>query len=278
MNILLSAILTALLASAAVAAPSVDFDGLNNRVTPVSNPGCYGLCGDDDPQIDPPPPPPSQPQQPPIPVTPPHTNPPPPPPVTPQPYYPPPPPPSQPLDFNFYFNTVFPLGVCAWEGEASSKECPKKNGEEAQLMLVRSAAKDMLMDEGARRFSLRYKYPLSYYEATKMALSLYQHSLDGVKLMLSEEVGENRSDPHFEWMSPAHYAQNLRLMMENEKLIREWKKSANEEALAGNGWKDVGNNTLELQCGPACEKLKRELLGKDVFGPGLRRSPFGAGR
>lgn len=311
MTILMNALLTALLSGRASAAPAaIDFDGKsgsvrvirltpapaseragNKGIPPPSDPDCYGNCPDDDPPSDdtpPPPPPPSQPQQPPsqpqqppsqpqqppIPVTPPHTNPPPPS----QPYYPPPPPPpGQQQDFNFYYNKIFPLFVCAWEANASDKKCTQQMGDQASLMFSRSVAKDMLMDEGVRRFSLRYKYPMTYYEAAKTALGLLQHSVDAAGLMLSEEVGENRNDPHFEWMSPEKYALNLRLMMENEKLIREWKEAARKET-ATSAWRDAGDSTLEYQCGPACEKLKRELLGKDVFEIGRRRSPFGAAR
>lgn len=263
-------LLTAALACPAAAA---DFDGRNKGIPPPSDPYCYGNCPDDDTPSDdtPPPPPPQQPAQPqqppkpPVPVTPPQTNPLPPPPVTPQPYYPPPPP--QPLkpDMNFYFNQVFPLAVCVWAAEASDKNCTQKKGGEALESVITTVGKDMLMDEGAKRLSLKYKYPITYYEAAKAALDIYQRSLDSVKLLLSKEVGAQRYDPHFEWMTPAQYAQNLRLMMENEKLIREWREAARQETATA-VWRDAGDSTLEYQCGPACEKLKRELLGKDVFG------------
>jgi len=253
-------LLANLLLAAALACPAAafDFDGRSRSrgIPPPSDPDCYGNCPDDDPDVDPPPPPPpSQPQQPPkppVPVTPPHTNP------------PPPPPQYQTPDMAFYYDKVFPLFVCAWNAEISSKECRQQKGGEALGSLTKSISKDMLVDEGAERFALKYKYPLTYYEATKTALDIYQRALDGAKLMLSEEVGERRNDPHFEWMTPAQYALNMRLMMENEKLIREWREAARQEPTAA-VWRDIGDSTLELKCGPACEKLKRELLGKDVF-------------
>lgn len=152
--------------------------------------------------------------------------------------------------------------VCIKRGEYSSPECTGKTLRQAAALQSWDLLKNIFVDNAEKVLTFHFPVPMSY---VLFGQTLYQVQMHAQDLTAKKLQEDNAKLAPMISDSQVEKARKLRMMADNARLIKTWKKEAIFDATRASNWKEIQDKVFAFNGGPAYRQLGKSLMGYEIF-------------